>query len=68
MDAERAGKDGGVCIDGATCRTYDDLMNVIVDRLADDNARPLWAGPVTGWERSTRSSADCGPHLLPCEP
>jgi len=48
MDAQRAGKDGGVSIDGDTCRTYDDLIDVIIDRLTDDATRPQWAGPVTG--------------------
>ena len=48
LDAQRAGNDGGVSIDGDTCRTYDELVDVIVDRLTDDATRPQWAGPVTG--------------------
>ena len=31
-----------------TCRTYDELVDVIIDRLTDDATRPQWAGPVTG--------------------
>ena len=48
LDALPAGKDGGVSIDGSTCRTYDELVDVIVERLTDDTSRPQWAGPVTG--------------------
>ena len=48
LDAEPAGKDGAVSIDGDTCRTYDELVDVIVARLTDDATRPQWAGPVTG--------------------
>ena len=45
-DAAPAGTDGAVAIDGDTCRTYDDLVDFIVDRLTDDDTRPQWAGPV----------------------
>ncbi len=47
-DAAPSGSDGAVVIDGDTCRTYDDLVDVIVARLTDDGTRPLWAGQVTG--------------------
>jgi len=47
-DAATAGSDGAVVIDGDTCRTYDDLVDVIVARLTDDGTRPQWAGQVTG--------------------
>ncbi len=30
------------------CRTYDDLVDFIVDQLTDDATRADWAGPVTG--------------------
>jgi DNA helicase HerA-like ATPase len=48
LDVDEAGKDGAVSIDGDTCRTYDQLVDVIVARLTDDATRPQWAGPVTG--------------------
>ena len=48
LDAVPAGKDGGVSILGTSCRTYDELVDVIVNLLTDDNTRPQWAGPVTG--------------------
>ena len=47
-EAEPAGRDGGVVIGGRTCFTYQDLVDVIVDRLTDDDTRAAWAGPVTG--------------------
>jgi hypothetical protein len=47
-EAEPAGDDGGVKIGMTTCRTYQDLVDVIVDRLTDDDTRAEWAGPVTG--------------------
>ncbi|HEY5880158.1 MAG TPA: ATP-binding protein, partial [Nakamurella sp.] len=47
-EAVPAGDDGGVKIGMTTCRTYHDLVDVIVDRLTDDDTRAEWAGPVTG--------------------
>ncbi len=47
-EAQIIGKDGAVRIGTATCRTYHDLVDVIVDRLTDDATRAEWAGPVTG--------------------
>lgn len=47
-DAVPAGTDGAVTIDGDLCRTYEDLVDVIVARLFDDNTRASWAGQVTG--------------------
>ncbi len=47
-EAVPAGTDGGVKIGMSTCRTYQDLVDVIVDRLTDDGTRAEWAGPVTG--------------------
>lgn len=43
-----AGADGAVAVDGTIARTWDDLVDLIVDRLNDDTTRPDWAGPVTG--------------------
>jgi len=48
LDAAPAGSDGGVVLDGRTCRTYDELVDLIVDRLSDEHSRADWAGPVTG--------------------
>ncbi|MGR6967013.1 ATP-binding protein [Geodermatophilus sp. URMC 61] len=46
--ATPAGADGAVSIDGDLCRTYEELVDVVVDRLNDDTTRADWAGPVTG--------------------
>jgi hypothetical protein len=37
-----------VAIGGQLLRTYDDLVEFISDRLADEDDRRDWAGPVTG--------------------
>jgi DNA helicase HerA-like ATPase len=52
-DAHPAGSDGAVSVDhpknlADTCRTYAELVDVIVDRLTDEDTRGDWAGPVTG--------------------
>ncbi len=47
-DAGPAGTDGAVVIDGDTVRTYDEMVDLIVDKLSDEATRPDWAGPVTG--------------------
>jgi DNA helicase HerA-like ATPase len=47
-DAQPAGVDGAVSIDGETARTWDDLVTLIIDKLTDENTRAEWAGPVTG--------------------
>ena len=39
---------GAVRIGGRTLRTYDDLVEFVSDRLADEEDRRDWAGPVTG--------------------
>ena len=39
---------GAVKVDGAVLRTYPELVDLIVDRLTDDDTRSDWAGPVTG--------------------
>ena len=44
----RRARTARVSIDGTTCRTYDELVDVIIERLTDDATRPQWAGPVTG--------------------
>ncbi len=48
LDAVAAGTDGAVSIDGTTCRTYPELVDLVVDKLNDDTTRAEWAGPVTG--------------------
>jgi DNA helicase HerA-like ATPase len=47
-DAQPAGQDGAVSVDGETARTWDDLVGLIVDKLNDESTRADWAGPVTG--------------------
>jgi DNA helicase HerA-like ATPase len=47
-DAQPAGKDGAVVIDGRTARTWPELVDVIEALVSDDATRAAWAGPVTG--------------------
>jgi DNA helicase HerA-like ATPase len=47
-EAVRYGENGAVKLDGDVVTTYEDLVEVVVDRLTDDQTRPDWAGPVTG--------------------
>ncbi|MDX6286032.1 MAG: hypothetical protein QOG53_1517 [Frankiales bacterium] len=42
------GADGTWSIDGETVRTYDQLVELIENRLNDDATRTTWAGPVMG--------------------
>jgi DNA helicase HerA-like ATPase len=46
--AEPYGTNGAVKIDGVVVSTYENLVNLIIDRLLDDDSRADWAGPVTG--------------------
>jgi hypothetical protein len=46
--AETYGTNGAVKIDGVVVSTYENLVNLIIDRLLDDDSRADWAGPVTG--------------------
>ncbi len=48
LDAEPYGTSGAVRLGDDVATTYEDLVNVIVERLTDDATRPDWAGPVTG--------------------
>ena len=48
LDAQPAGRDGGISIDGRQARTWDEMVDLIVDKLNDDATRADWAGPVTG--------------------
>jgi len=40
--------DGGVVIDGARVHSYSDLVDVIAERLSDDETRGQWAGSAVG--------------------
>jgi DNA helicase HerA-like ATPase len=40
--------DGGVVIDGARVNSYSDLVDVIKERLSDDDTRAEWAGSAVG--------------------
>jgi DNA helicase HerA-like ATPase len=37
-----------VTIDGVSTRSYDEMVDLIADKLNDDTTRADWAGPVTG--------------------
>jgi DNA helicase HerA-like ATPase len=48
FDAVPYGQTGAVKIGDDAVATYEELVDVIVDRLTDEVTRPDWAGPVTG--------------------
>ena len=48
FDAEAYGDQGAVRIGGRVVTTYEDLIDLIIERLTDDDTRQEWAGPVTG--------------------
>ncbi len=48
VDAVQYGQGGAVKIDDDVAATYEELVDIIIARLADDATRPDWAGPVTG--------------------
>lgn len=47
-EAMPVGDHGAVKIEGSVVRTYPDLVDLIIDRLTDEDTRSDWAGPVTG--------------------
>lgn len=47
-DAQPAGRDGAVSVDGRIARTWPELVDLIADKVSDDATRTAWAGPVTG--------------------
>ncbi|HEU5484161.1 MAG TPA: ATP-binding protein [Microlunatus sp.] len=47
-EAQPAGADGAVAIDGRVARTWAELVDLVADLVSDDATRPTWAGPVTG--------------------
>ena len=48
FDAEAYGDQGAVKIGGRVVTTYEDLLDLIIERLTDDDTRQEWAGSVTG--------------------
>lgn len=48
LDAAPAGTDGAVTIGGGIVRTYDELVELVVDKVSGEATRPDWAGPVVG--------------------
>jgi len=48
LDAVPYGDNGSVRLDDDVVATYEELIDVIADRLTDEATRPQWAGPVTG--------------------
>src|SRR3984885_1297198 len=48
FDAEAYGDQGAVRIGGRVVTTYEDLIDLIIERLTDDDTRQEWGGPVTG--------------------
>jgi hypothetical protein len=48
MDAVPFGENGSVRLDDEVVATYEELVDVITDRLTGDDTRQAWAGPVTG--------------------
>ncbi len=47
-EAVPAGVDGAVTIEGKTVRTYEQLVDFVVEQLSDDATRGSWAGPAIG--------------------
>ncbi len=47
-DAQAAGHDGAVSIDGTTIRTWAEMIDYISDKVSDDSTRVEWAGPAVG--------------------
>ena len=47
-EGQPAGPDGAWQVDATVLRTYEDLVDLVVDRVQDDETRFDWAGPATG--------------------
>jgi len=47
-EAQAAGNDGAVAVDGTILRTWAEMIDFISDRVTDDVTRPDWAGPAIG--------------------
>jgi DNA helicase HerA-like ATPase len=69
-EAQAAGGDGAITIDGQQCRTYAELVDLICERVTDPSAMPDWAGPAIGagtanaFVRRLRSSQRALAHLI----
>jgi len=48
QDVVPYGNDGAVKLEGEVLRTYENLVDFIVERVNDEDARARWAGPATG--------------------
>src|ERR1700733_6206598 len=48
LDAVPYGRTGAVKIGDDVAATYEELVDIIIERLTDDARRPDWGGPVTG--------------------
>jgi DNA helicase HerA-like ATPase len=48
QDAVPYGNDGAVKLEGEVLRTYENLVDFIVERVNDEEARTRWAGQATG--------------------
>ncbi|HST48714.1 MAG TPA: ATP-binding protein [Jatrophihabitans sp.] len=46
LDMVPHGTDGAANVDGEICRTYEDLVDLVVDRVSNPNSAATWAGPV----------------------
>ena len=68
LDAEPYGDNGAVRIDGEVVTTYEELVDLIVERLTDEDTRRTGPGRSPGRERSTRSSAGCVRRCGRCPP
>jgi uncharacterized protein len=47
-DGAAAGAAGAWSVDGKLLRTYEDLVDFVVDKVTDDGSRHEWAGPAVG--------------------
>ncbi|MFR9793782.1 ATP-binding protein [Streptomyces sp. MB22_4] len=47
-EAQAAGNDGAVAIDGATIRTWAEMIAFISEKVTDEATRAHWAGPAVG--------------------
>src|SRR5262249_5794814 len=55
--AEPFGDNGAVLLEGKVLTTYEDLVNLIVERLTDDDTRADWAGPRPRHRQRVRPAA-----------
>jgi DNA helicase HerA-like ATPase len=47
-EAQAAGNDGAVAVDGTILRTWAEMIDFICDKVTHDDTRPDWAGPAIG--------------------